>query len=84
MSCPAAPLRMPPGAKRTPFSLSHGHRNGQVVDPQPDVIERRRVHGGLLLGIDRLHQVHLHPVRTNAHGADVLVDVLAFGAESCR
>src|SRR5574343_578161 len=55
---------------------------GQVVDPQADVIERRRMDGRLFLRIERLHQIDLDLERAAAHGADVLVDILALGNES--
>ena len=81
MSCPAAPLRIPPGAKRTPCAVSHSTARGQVVDPEPHVIERRIVHGGLPRGIDGLHEVDLAARQPLAGDSDVLVDVLALAAE---
>ncbi len=49
---------------------------GKIVDPHPDVVERRHVHLGRPLGVERLHQVDLHCVRTVAEAQDVFVDVL--------
>jgi hypothetical protein len=40
----------------------HSTAFGQVVDPQADVVQRRGVHGGLLVGVERLHQVDLDRV----------------------
>ena len=48
MSCPAAPLRMPPGREAQALLLEPAHGHRQVVDPQADVVERRGVHRGLL------------------------------------
>jgi hypothetical protein len=45
------------------------------------VVERGGVHGGLLLGVEGLHQVDLDLERALAHGGDVLVHVLALGDE---
>ena len=59
MSWPAAPLRMPPGAKRTPCARQPLDRPRQVVDPQADVVQRRRVDRRLRCRVDRLHQVDL-------------------------
>ena len=68
---------MPPGAIRTPCASSQRHGGAQVVDPQADVVQRRRVHGRLAVGIDRLHEVDLDPTEPVSGDADVLVDVLA-------
>src|SRR5690606_26543582 len=57
------------------------HRLGQVVHPQADVIERRRVYRRLLLRIQWLHQIHFDLEWPAADRADVLVDVLALGNE---
>ena len=56
-------------------------RRLQIVDPEPDVIERRIVHLGALLGIDRLHEVDLDLERSRAGRGDVLVDVFRFAAK---
>jgi hypothetical protein len=57
------------------------HGRGQVVDPQADVVERRGVHGGLLVDVERLHDVHLDLEGALPHGQDVLVNVLALALE---
>jgi len=49
------------GVKRTPFALiqdtaADNHR------PQADVIERRRMHRRLLVGIERLHEIDFNGV----------------------
>src|ERR1017187_2461178 len=77
-------LANPAGPEPDPTRREPGHGRGQIVDPQADVIERRRMHRGLAFGIDRLHEVDLDPGRTAAHRADVLVDVFAFAAEVAR
>jgi electron transport complex protein RnfB len=56
----------------------------QIVDPQADVIERRRVDGGLGIGVERLHEIDLDLEWTPADDADVLVDVFAFALEGAR
>ncbi|MPN54604.1 hypothetical protein SDC9_202275 [bioreactor metagenome] len=61
---------------RQPF-----HSLGQVVDPQADVVQRRGVHSGLLLDVERLHDVHLDLEGALPHGQDVLIDVLALALE---
>src|SRR5690606_38057813 len=53
---------------------------GQVVHPEAHVVERRDVHAGAALRIERLHQVDLDRVRAGAALGDVLVDVLALAA----
>jgi len=45
------------------------------------MVERRGVHGGLFIGVERLHQIDLDLVRTDPDAADVLIDVLALGNE---
>jgi hypothetical protein len=72
-----APRREADAATLEPF-----HRGGEVVDPQADVIERRLVDPGALLGIDGLHQVHLDSQRAPARHRDVLVHVLGLAAEA--
>jgi hypothetical protein len=81
MSKPAAPLRIPPGAKRTPLAVKPFDGLRQVVDPQTDVIERRGMHGGFLVGVDRLHQIDFDLERALAHRDDVFIDVFAFADE---
>jgi hypothetical protein len=53
----------------------------QIVDPQTHVVERRLVHFGLHVGIERLHEIDLDLQRTRARRSDVLVDVLRLAAE---
>src|SRR6185369_14070621 len=57
---------------------------GQVVDPQAHMVERRLMHGGLLVGIERLHQVDLDLERAATQAADVLVHILAFALVRAR
>ena len=57
------------------------HGLGQVVNPQANVVQRRGVHGGLFLDVQRLHDVHLHLEGALAHGQDVFIDVFAFALE---
>jgi hypothetical protein len=64
---------------RQPF---HGLR--QVVYPQANVVERRGVHGRLLVRIERLHQVDFDLERSAAHGANVLVDIFPLADEVAR
>ncbi len=52
-----------------------------VVDPQPDVIERRNVDPGFLLRIDRLHQIDFDRKGPGSHRYDVFVDVFRFASE---
>ena len=82
-SWPAAPLRMPPGVKRTPRALEPRDGRGQIVDPETDVVQRRIVDLRPLLRIERLHQVDLDAERARARARDVLVHVLATRCGSC-
>jgi serine protease Do len=66
------------------FALEPLHGRGEIVDPQPDVIERRVLDLRLLLGVERLHQVDLDLERAGAHRRDVFVDVLALALEVAR
>mmetsp|Transcript_6792 Transcript_6792/g.28657 ORF Transcript_6792/g.28657 Transcript_6792/m.28657 type:complete len:240 (+) Transcript_6792:209-928(+) len=70
-----------PGRKTQALRLQPLHRGRQVVHPQADVVQWRRMHGRLLLRVQRLHQVHLHRVGALPQRADVLVDVLALALE---
>src|SRR6185369_15066922 len=58
--------------RRQPF-----HSFGQVVDPKAYMVERRLMHGGLLVRIERLHQVDLDLEWPGSQRADVLVHILA-------
>lgn len=84
MSKPAAPLRMPPGAKRTPLADSHSTALGRSSIHSPTWLSGVAVNGGLLLRVDWLHQVDFHLERPLAHGADVFIYVFAFGLKSPR
>jgi hypothetical protein len=64
--------------KAQALGLQPAHGGRQIVHPQPDVVERRGVHRGFLLGIQRLHEVDLHRRPALTQGQDVLVDVLTF------
>ena len=64
-SWPAAPLRMPPGVKRTPCA-SRCAGLVEQVHPDPDVVERRHVHLRRLRQVDRLHRVELDVHRAAA------------------
>src|SRR3990172_11374331 len=54
----------------------------EIVDPESDVIERRLVHPGPALGIDRLHEVHLDGEGPASGEGDVLVHVLRLAAKA--
>ena len=81
MSKPARALADAARREAHPVGRHPLDRRRQIVDPEPDMVERRGVHGGLLVGVQRLHQVDLDRMRPVAHGADVLVDVLALADE---
>ena len=63
------------------LALEPRDRRGEVVHPEPDVVQRGVVHLRLAVRVDRLHQVDLDPVRARAGHRDVLVHVLALAAE---
>jgi hypothetical protein len=85
MSKPAAPLRMPPGAKRTPCADSHCTANGRSSIHRPMWFSGVACTAGFLVGVQRLHQVHLDlEGRAAADGTDVFIDVLALAAEGAR
>jgi hypothetical protein len=74
-------LADPAGREAHALRLEPRHGRGEVVDPEPDVVQRGVVDLRLAVRIDRLHQVDLDPVRARARHRDVLVDVLALAAE---
>ncbi|MOA47213.1 hypothetical protein D3C78_1698290 [compost metagenome] len=45
------------------------------------MVERRGVHGGLLVRVHGLHDVDFDFHRATAHGEDVLIDVFTFALE---
>jgi hypothetical protein len=57
-------LRMPPGAKRTPLAPSHSTAFGRSSIHRPTWLSGVVVHGGFLLGVEGLHQVHFDLERT--------------------
>ncbi len=59
-------------------------RSGQLINPQPDVIERGGVDRRFFLGIQGLHQVNLDLERSAADGANVLINILALTFEGTR
>ncbi len=75
-SWPGGSLADPARREAHPLVGQPLHARRQIVDPQPDVVQRRDVDLRGALGIERLHQVDLHRVRTGAEAQDVLVDVL--------
>ncbi|MNT74725.1 hypothetical protein D3C72_2135680 [compost metagenome] len=57
----------------------HGSR--QIIDPQPNMVERRGVDGGFFLDVHGLHDVHFHLHRAFAHDQDVLIHILSLALE---
>jgi hypothetical protein len=57
------------------------HRFRQVVNPQTHVVQRRCMNRGLLVRIERLHQIDLDLEGAFSHHADVFIDVLALAHE---
>ena len=72
--------------RRKPHTLlaQPGDGRGQIIDPQPDVVQGRGVHRGFFLGVQRLHEIHLDLEWPDTDGADVLVDVFSLAPEGAR
>src|SRR3990172_432404 len=58
------------------------NRRSEVVHPKTKVVERRLMHFGASLRIDRLHQIDLDFERARSHRDDVLVHVFGFAAKA--
>ncbi len=55
-----------------------GHRRGEVVDPESDVVQRRRIDPWPPVGVEGLHQVEFYGLRVRAEPKDVLNHVFGF------
>ncbi len=79
-SYPPAPLADAAGREADAAGFEPGHGRGQVVDPEPDVVQGRFMDLRARLGVEGGHQIDLDGIVPVPDASDHLVDVLALGA----